>query len=373
MAKEKLLAEKEAELARFSSEYSAKIGSLDVRTDIFVWGALLICLQSQMRQGNTAKSSPPSWRHLVGKRPVATCTNIVGFSMVSSVTVVYFRLLPMPQIPDEISSSDEDEELQTGAEGDAVPRLTSLLADILIQSATVGMLAEALAKVLQVQSQATHPGAARSKRKTHEPPVESFTDAQRRTNKVCYFLTEVTLLMTCQANVQELFYTTFHFAKDDEYMLHVTASHEAISSFMHEAGTGPDPLELHWDMTTTHNSKWNQKVIDILCSQYTSMFEKNQWASRSRQSIIRDITKKFNQCRNSWRKAQPRMLNDGTRETMREVENRLVDQTNERLRLTRVLTRRATVSRLLLCLEKLKNVELLSRSSKLVRKLRWPC
>jgi hypothetical protein len=48
MAKEKLLAEKEAELARFSSEYSAKIASLDVRTDIFVWGALLICLQSQM-------------------------------------------------------------------------------------------------------------------------------------------------------------------------------------------------------------------------------------------------------------------------------------------------------------------------------------
>ncbi|KAG1756940.1 hypothetical protein EDD22DRAFT_737882, partial [Suillus occidentalis] len=142
--------------------------------------------------------------------------------------------------------------------------------------------------------------------------------------------------------VRELFYTTFHFAKDDEYMLHVTASHEAISSFMHEAGTGPDPLELHWDMTTTHNSKWNQKVIDILCSQYTSMFEKNQWASRSHQSIIHDITKKFNQCHNSWRKAQPRMLNNGTRETMREVEDRLMDQTNERLRLTRVLTRRAT-------------------------------
>lgn len=90
-----------------------------------------------------------------------------------------------------MSSSDEDEELQTGTKGDAVPLLTSLLADVPIQNATVGMLAEALAKVLQVQSQATRPGAARSKRKTHEPPVESFTDAQRRTNKVSYFPTAV--------------------------------------------------------------------------------------------------------------------------------------------------------------------------------------
>lgn len=286
---------------------------------------------------------------------------------------VYCLTLPMPQILDESSSSDEDEELQTGTGGNAAPPLTSLLADVPIQNATVGMLVEALAKVLQVQSQTTRPGAARSKRKTHEPPVESFTDAQRRTNKVCYFLIEVTLLMTCQANVRELFYTTFDFAKDDEYMLHVTASCEAISSFTHGLGTGPDPLELHWDMTTTHNSKWNQKVIDILCSQYTSMFEKNQLASRSRQSIIHDITKKFNQCRNSWRKAQPRMFNNGTRETMQEVEDRLVDQTNERLRLTRVLTRRATVSHLLLSLKELKNVELLSRSSKLVRKSRRPC
>jgi hypothetical protein len=152
--------------------------------------------------------------------------------------------------------------------------------------------------------------------------------------------------MKSQANVRELFYTAFHFAKDDEYMLHVTVSSEAISCFTQGLGTGPDPLELHWDMTTTHNSKWNQRVIDILCSQYTCTFETNQLATRSPQSIKNDITKKFNQCRSSWRRAQPRVLDDGTRETMKDVGDRLVDQTNERLRVTRVLTRRATVSHL---------------------------
>ncbi|KAG2151508.1 hypothetical protein DEU56DRAFT_709368, partial [Suillus clintonianus] len=142
--------------------------------------------------------------------------------------------------------------------------------------------------------------------------------------------------------VRELFQIAFHFVKDDEFMLHETASREAISSFMYGSGTGPNPLELQWDMTTTHNSEWNQKVIDILCSQYTSLLEKNQWTSRSRQSVMDDITNKFNQCRKCWRKAQPRVLSDGIRETMQEVGDRLVDQTNERLRLTRVHTRRAT-------------------------------
>jgi hypothetical protein len=86
VAKKKLLAEKEAELARLAAGYSSKIASLDVRTDMFVCGAFLTYLQSQMRQANIASSSPslPSWRHVVGKRPVATCTNIVGFSIVSS-------------------------------------------------------------------------------------------------------------------------------------------------------------------------------------------------------------------------------------------------------------------------------------------------
>jgi hypothetical protein len=86
VAKKKLLAEKEAELARLAAGYSSKIASLDVRTDMFVCGAFLTYLQSQMQQANIASSSPslPSWRHVVGKRPVATCTNIVGFSIVSS-------------------------------------------------------------------------------------------------------------------------------------------------------------------------------------------------------------------------------------------------------------------------------------------------
>lgn len=126
-------------------------------------------------------------------------------------------------------------------------------------------------------------------------------------------------------------------------MTHITALPDAILSFRHGTGPGPDPLELHWDMETTHASDWNQKVIDLLCSQYTILQQKNQWTIRSQESIREDIKQKFTQCRKCWTKAQPRILRDGTHELPRHVEARLVDHTNERLRLARVLTRRATV------------------------------
>ncbi|KAG1823062.1 hypothetical protein EV424DRAFT_1321542, partial [Suillus variegatus] len=144
--------------------------------------------------------------------------------------------------------------------------------------------------------------------------------------------------------IRELFKSAFHATKDEEYMLHVPASREAILSFGHGTGPGPDPLALQWDMATTHKSEWNQKVIDLLCSQYATLQESNRWAERSLESIRDDIRLKFSQCCKCWRKAQPLSLSDGTRETMQQVGDRLVDQTNERLWLARVLTRRATVS-----------------------------
>jgi hypothetical protein len=71
--------------------------------------------------------------------------------------------------------------------------LTSLLGDVPIGNATVGMLAEALAKVLQ-NSQTMSPWGPRSGRKKPKLPVESFTDTQRLDNKVCDYLKQMILL-----------------------------------------------------------------------------------------------------------------------------------------------------------------------------------
>ncbi|KAG1778624.1 hypothetical protein EV702DRAFT_1044486 [Suillus placidus] len=139
---------------------------------------------------------------------------------------------------DTYSESDADEEPQT----DSRPSLTSLLGDVPITNATIGMLAEVLAKVLQTPQMTSSRGPC-PRRKQLKPPVESFMDTQRRDNK---------------ANVRELFKNAFHATKDEEFMLHVSASHEAILSFAYETGPGPDPLAMQWDMTTTHNSMWNQ-------------------------------------------------------------------------------------------------------------------
>lgn len=247
----------------------------------------------------------------------------------------------MSQIPDVQSESLVDDEPQTSGSGNAERLLTSVLADVPIENATVGMLAEALAKALQIQ-RTTSP---RSRRKVPESPIEFFTDSQHRENKVRDQPFQTALLMKYQANVRELFKEVFHLTKDDEYMLYEGASREVVSCFTSGMGPGPDPLALQWDMTTTHKSDWNRQVVDTLCSLYMTMQQRSNWTVRSPQSIRNDITNKFDQCRKCWRRARPHISSNGTHETMQQVGDRLVDYTNERLRMARVLSRRTTVSR----------------------------
>jgi hypothetical protein len=160
-------------------------------------------------------------------------------------------------------------------------------------------------------------------------------------------LFQTPLLMRYQANIPELFKTVFHLTKDQEYIMYDGASREAIASFLGGTGPGPDPLALQWDMAITHKLDWNQQVIGMLLSLYISMEEKNHWIARSHQSITNDITLKFSQCNQCGRKAQPLICNNGTRKSMPEVGDRLVEKMNERLWLARVLTRRTTVSHFL--------------------------
>ncbi|KAG1826394.1 hypothetical protein EV424DRAFT_1345550 [Suillus variegatus] len=89
-------------------------------------------MHSQIRQANTITPvSPPSWCHLIGKRPVITCTNIIGFLPIPDVRLEYLADKPIS--------------------GNNGPLLTSILA-VPIENATVGMLTEAL---MALQSQQT--------------------------------------------------------------------------------------------------------------------------------------------------------------------------------------------------------------------------
>ncbi|KAG2114685.1 uncharacterized protein F5147DRAFT_649848 [Suillus discolor] len=159
------------------------------------------CLECEKVQANTITPVlPPSWHHLIGKRPVVTCTNIIGF-------------LP---IPDVYSESLADKPIS----GNDAPLLALILA-VPIKNSMVGILAEAL---MALQSQpTTFPGKPRSRHKISEPSIEYFNDDQHRENKV---------------NVQDLFKETFHFVKDDEYMLYKGAAREAILLFVGSMGPG---------------------------------------------------------------------------------------------------------------------------------------
>ncbi|KAG2057306.1 hypothetical protein BDR06DRAFT_969494 [Suillus hirtellus] len=141
-------------------------------------------------------------------------------------------------ISDEHPESPVDKEPQATSSDDARHLLTSLLADVPIEKAMVGMLAEALAKSLQRQQIASHP-ESHSRCKNADHPVECFTDAQHRNNK---------------ANVHELFQAEFHLTRDEDYMLYNGASQEVVISFIDGRGPSLDPLMLQWDIMATHTS-----------------------------------------------------------------------------------------------------------------------
>jgi hypothetical protein len=98
-------------------------------------------------------------------------------------TSIYFIFIsnfmpPIFQAPDTNSESESDKESQTGIQGDAESPLSAILGDVPIQNATIGMLAEVLAKVLQTPEIVSR-RAARSTREKKKPFIEKFTDLQR--------------------------------------------------------------------------------------------------------------------------------------------------------------------------------------------------
>ncbi|KAG1779844.1 hypothetical protein EV702DRAFT_1043718 [Suillus placidus] len=148
------------------------------------------------------------------------------------------------------------------------------------------------------------PEAARSRLKTHETPIENFTVLSAEIIRPMFgnYFTRHSI----SRKMTSICFMSLRRAKP----------YRALRKGL---GMGPDPLELHWDMTDTHNSKWNQDILARL--------RRTDWP----QDLLIPGEKPSLVC------SAMALVR-----TMKEVGDRLMDQTNERLRVTRVLTRRAT-------------------------------
>ncbi|KAG1809289.1 uncharacterized protein BJ212DRAFT_1302538 [Suillus subaureus] len=100
----------------------------------------------------------------------------------SCLTAEYRSKVALLDAPDTNSESESDKESQTGIQGNAESPLSAILGNVPIQNSTIGMLAEALTKVLQTPEVVSH-RAARLTWEKKKPFIKKFTDLQHRDNK----------------------------------------------------------------------------------------------------------------------------------------------------------------------------------------------
>ena len=129
--------------------------------------------------------------------------------------------------------------------------------------------------------------------------------------------------------------------------MHEPATPEKISAFNRSAdGSGPNPDDLHVDMRGKITSKWNIAVIQILLALvFVQLEEDSSWLPKVSEALLRTrIRERLEAARSTWRATQPKIGEDGKRETVQQVEDRVIREKTAKEAANRTGTRRITVS-----------------------------
>ncbi|KAJ3504448.1 hypothetical protein NLJ89_g7923 [Agrocybe chaxingu] len=159
---------------------------------------------------------------------------------------------------------------------------------------------------------------------------------------------------------------TFDVELTDDYMLHDLPSTDTITTF-YKGGPGPNVQDLRINMRGKISSKWNENVMDILLDKVLERLKGEAYNSlpeRSTAYFREIIHEKLERARSTWKSGQPKVKPNGEVESIREVENRVLDARTKKEKAGRAYTRR--VNRLKRHLEIVrKKIELLRESGNL--------
>ncbi len=114
-----------------------------------------------------------------------------------------------------------------------------------------------------------------------------------------------------------------------------------------ESGVGcPDPDDLRIDMRGTISSKWNKAVIQILLALITAELKKeSNWLPECSDAFLKDkIQKVIERGRALWQQTQTKVAEDGTVETLAQVEDRIIREKAASDARSRAYARRSNVS-----------------------------
>ena len=151
-----------------------------------------------------------------------------------------------------------------------------------------------------------------------------------------------------QALVREVFCQKFDVTSDEDYALHDPPPRSVIKLYeSDESGPGPDANDLRIDMRSSISTAWNQEVVNYLLDAVLEKVDKEEkWdflPERSDAYFAELIEDKMKRAKTNWMNAQQKFNEDGEKETIEEVEERMVTTKDEKGKIGQAYTRRQSV------------------------------
>jgi hypothetical protein len=144
---------------------------------------------------------------------------------------------------------------------------------------------------------------------------------------------------------REVFRETFGIKNDDNFALCDSVSMQEVHDWLNNRGAGPDPNNLLFDMTAKHHSPWNTVVIEHLTKLLQKKADEMGYLPERPEAYFRTlIQEKFKRGRRIWRVSRPILDNYGCLESPEQLEKRITDLRDSKMKESRQATRRRTVS-----------------------------
>ena len=148
-----------------------------------------------------------------------------------------------------------------------------------------------------------------------------------------------------QERVRTLFKNILGITQDDEFINHEEADPTVISSFENTGVPKPTLNDLHFDMLGNVHSIWNTTIFHLLRIRFVEDEKTKGWQLpvMSDEYIESLISDRFTRLKAVWTQGSRQFRFDGHLETQEEIQARLVQSREERLKAARHRERRATV------------------------------
>ena len=148
-----------------------------------------------------------------------------------------------------------------------------------------------------------------------------------------------------KARVRNMFKDLLGISQDDDFINHLEADPETIFQFEGSGEPMPDLKDIRFDLLGDPHSIWNTKIIDMLRLEFLRRETRQLFAlpTMSDDYIESIISDRISRLKTVWMRGMRQRRANGTVENDLEVEARLMESREERLKGIRHWERRSTV------------------------------